>query len=207
MKHLAALAVIVAFVWPAAAGAKTFSSRTLQDAHVGPSKAEVVAQKNYSARVVAALRGSWKVAPRHATCWSHVPWSKTCDRSRRRLLAHRWLYERADAIWRRRYAPKPVVATAGHWALWSCITNGAYPGAAHEGNGYNVGPGYSYVGPLGMTTPWAGHYPTGGDWVHTPIAVVYGYAEQEFAANGYSIAWLYGQWPNTSPPCVAKGLA
>lgn len=100
----------------------------------------------------------------------------------------------------RLHPPPPPVPILAHEALWECITNGAYPGAAHEGNGYNG----SFTGPLGMTTPWAGHFPTGSDWVHTPVSVVYGFAEQEFEANGGSISWLEGQWPNTSPPCLGR---
>lgn len=91
-----------------------------------------------------------------------------------------------------------LVPPIAHWSLWSCITNGAYPGAPHEGNGYNG----SYTGPLGMTIPWAGHSPSTGDWVTTPRAEVYAYAEQEYRENGYSTAWLRGQWPATSPPCL-----
>lgn len=95
----------------------------------------------------------------------------------------------------------PRVSAASHYAGWSCITNGAHPGVPgdpHEGNGYNG----SYVGPLGMTTPWAGHYPTGRDWVHTPISVVYAIAEQEAARHGFNYAWMRGQWPRTFPPCA-----
>lgn len=94
--------------------------------------------------------------------------------------------------------PKPQPTFSFHWAGWSCITNGAYAGAPHEGNGYNG----SYTGPLGMTTPWAGHYPTGSDWVHTPISVVYGFAEQEAARNNFNYSWMQGQWPRTFPPCA-----
>lgn len=85
-----------------------------------------------------------------------------------------------------------------HFAGWSCITNGAYPGAAHEGNGYNG----SFTGPLGMTTPWMGHYPPGRDWVHTPAVEVYRIAEAESAKRGFSYSWMVGQWPNTFPPCA-----
>ncbi len=27
-------------------------------------------------------------------------------------------------------------------------------------------------------------------------------AERQYRASGYSVAWLEGQWPNTSPPCL-----
>lgn len=115
------------------------------------------------------------------------------------LSDHLWLM-RAGRKWitearHRLIPPAPRIA---HEALWKCITNGAYPGAAHEGNGYNG----SYSGPLGMTTPWGGHMPTGSDWVHTPVETVYADAEAEYAKSGYSTLWLHGQWPNTSPPCA-----
>lgn len=114
---------------------------------------------------------------------------------------HRWLY-RVMSV-RVAEAQRRIAAAArpAHYALWSCITNGAYPGAAHEGNGYNG----SYSGPLGMTTPWAGHYPPGSDWVHSDVVAVYAIAEKEYANRGYSSAWLRGQWPNTSPPCIGSG--
>jgi len=110
---------------------------------------------------------------------------------------HRWLYRTMTS--RVLEAERRIAAASrpAHYKLWSCITNGAYPGAAHEGNGYN-GP---YSGPLGMTTPWAGHSPPGRDWVHSDVMAVYRLAEREYADRGYSSAWLRGQWPNTSPPC------
>lgn len=96
------------------------------------------------------------------------------------------------------YAALHPVPAVGHYSGWSCITNGAYPGAAHEGNGYNG----SWTGPLGMTTPWAGHYPPGKDWVHSNISAVYAIAEQEAAKHGWNFTWMHGQWPNTFPPCA-----
>lgn len=95
--------------------------------------------------------------------------------------------------WKKRLAARPA-----HYAGWNCITNGAYPGAPHEGNGYN-GP---YTGPLGMTTPWMGQYPPGRDWVHSPIVEVYKIAEKVMARTGFSYSAMKGQWPNTFPPCA-----
>jgi hypothetical protein len=92
--------------------------------------------------------------------------------------------------------PRPV--STGHYAGWSCITNGATPTSAHEGNGYNG----SYSGPLGMTTPWAGHYPPGSDWVHSDRSSVYAIAEEEASKHGWNYSWMAGQWPNTFPPCA-----
>jgi hypothetical protein len=51
-----------------------------------------------------------------------------------------------------------------------------------------------------MTSGWAG-YPI-SDWNTVPIAEVYADAEAQYRASGYSVAWLEGQWPNTSPPCL-----
>ncbi len=87
-----------------------------------------------------------------------------------------------------------VTASAGHWALWDCIHNGAYPGAPHEGDSA----GGTYSGYLQMTNPWEGR---SGDW-HAMGSGVYAIAEQAFLAHGKSIAWLEGQWPQTSPRCV-----
>jgi hypothetical protein len=87
---------------------------------------------------------------------------------------------------------------ASHVAGWSCITNGAYSGAPHEGNGYN-GP---YTGPLGMTDPWMGYSSPGSDWVHTPVGVVYAIAEKVAAQYGFSYSFMAHQWPNTYPPCA-----
>jgi hypothetical protein len=100
--------------------------------------------------------------------------------------------------WLKRLLAPPATRVVSHQSLWSCITNGAYPGAPHEGNGYNG----SYSGPLGMTTPWMGHYPPGSDWVHSDVATVYAIAEEEYRKTGYSSVWLHGQWPQTSPPCT-----
>lgn len=116
-------------------------------------------------------------------------------------LAHYW-YERAVAA-RRAYArysrARSAPPAVAHLALWRCITNGAYPGAPHEGNGYNG----AYTGWLGMSTPWMGHMPPGSDWVHSDQMAVYAIAEQEYRNSGYSSSWLHGQWPATSPPCAA----
>lgn len=114
---------------------------------------------------------------------------------------HRWLarvmVERIAEAKRRLAVSR---AGSGHYAGWACITNGAYPGAPHEGNGYNG----SYTGPLGMSTPWAGHSPPASDWVHTPVSAVYAIAEQEAARHGFSYSWMVSQWPSTYPPCSAR---
>ncbi len=114
-------------------------------------------------------------------------------RPRRKLAAHRWLLDLAKGRLDRLYPVGPA-----HLAGWRCITNGAYPGAAHEGNGYNG----SWTGPLGMTTPWAGYMPPGSDWVHSDPVAVYSIAEKVAAAHRFDPVWMRGQWPNTYPPCA-----
>lgn len=122
---------------------------------------------------------------------------------------HRWLLryglaeqERAEGrlAQLREAARQRAIARSrpAHYAGWSCITNGATPTSPHEGNGYN-GP---YTGPLGMTTPWMGHYPPGSDWVHSPVTAVYAIAESVAARYGFSYSFMAGQWPQTFPPCA-----
>jgi hypothetical protein len=81
-----------------------------------------------------------------------------------------------------------------HYAGWNCIHNGAYPGAPHEGSGTN-GP---YSGWLQMTNPWLGQ---SGNW-NAMGAAVYAVAERVAARQGFSPAFMRGQWPNTYPPCA-----
>jgi hypothetical protein len=194
LKHLAAVAAACSFLLFAPPLAHATS---LNDARLGHGRAELVAQARHSQAVLDRLTAPqrrWRLALRHRSCWSHVPWSRRCDRARRKLIRHRRLL----ALSRHRLAAlAPPVA---HLAGWSCITNGAYPGAPHEGNGYN-GP---YVGPLGMTDPWAGYSSPGPDWHLTPVLVVYAIAEKVAAAHGFDPGWMSGQWPNTYPPCADR---
>lgn len=195
--------VVGALMVSASAQAHSFSARALSDKHVGKSKPELKAQMAYSGYIVQHFRQPqhhWRLLPRHSTCWSHVQSKKlrqVCDAARTQLIRHRRLAKVAAARYAALYAPKPL---PGHYAGWSCITNGAHPGAPgdpHEGNGYAG----SYTGWLGMTTPWAGHYPPGSDWVHSAQADVYAIAESEAAQHGWNDTWMRGQWPNTYPPC------
>jgi hypothetical protein len=169
------------------------SSKQLNDNRIGNSKSELQAQIAHSQDVVEFFtvgHARWMVASRHSSC-STVPWTVTCKHARGMLGAHRWLLHRARVKYQRYTLPS-------HYAGWSCITNGAYPRAPHEGNGYNG----SYSGPLGMTTPWLGFYPPGGDWVHAPRAAVYAIADKVASAHHYSYGFMHGQWPATYPPCA-----
>lgn len=112
--------------------------------------------------------------------------------------AWKWNLQMLNAAETKWKSLHPIIPPIAHWGLWSCITNGAYPGAPHEGNGYNG----LYTGWLGMTTPWMGHYPPGSDWVHSSQSAVYAIAEEEYRNSGYSRNFIIGQWPNTGPPCL-----
>lgn len=119
-------------------------------------------------------------------------------RARWHRHAFRWHRAQLHRYTVRLEAERLAALVPAHVRGWSCITNGAYPTAPHEGNGYND----LYTGPLGMTTPWMGHMPPGSDWVHSDVMAVYMIAERESAAQGFSYAWMKGQWPNTYPPCA-----
>jgi hypothetical protein len=106
-------------------------------------------------------------------------------------------HEAVKILARRR---QQVLGAAGHLAGWSCITNGAYPGAPHEGHGWN-GP---YSGPLQMTNPWMGYSAPHGDWNSIGDRAVYAIADRVAAQHGYSYSWMAGQWPNTYPPCANR---
>lgn len=197
MKHLAAAAVVLSFVWPAAAGAHGFSSSALNDGRVGRSKAELVAQRDYSSRVVRAMSLSWVVAPRHATCWSRVPWRRECDRARRRLLAHRWLLGLATARLRRIYPPPPTIARPtldqGLVADFACIHRYEGDWTANTGNGY--------YGGLQMDSDFMRTYApdllrakgTADNW--TPLE------QMQTAERAYQSGRGFYPWPNTARMC------
>lgn len=186
--HLAVLVVILALVAATSAQARSqFSARLLSDARVGKTKTELIAQKNYSASVIAAIkkRGAWRYAPRHKTCWSHVPWSSLCNRVRSRLLAHRWLYAKAAARFAVMY---PVAVWPAHHALWVCISKYESGGDPH--NKHNP----SYRGYLQMSFGWLNLI--SGDPADYSQYEQEQAAETGYAASNYSSSFLYGQWFN-----------
>jgi hypothetical protein len=77
-----------------------------------------------------------------------------------------------------------------HIALWLCIHNGEGAWNANTGNGY--------YGGLQMTPGWGG---VARPDLLSPSSQME-LAETQYRASGYSVAWLEGQWPNTSPPCL-----
>lgn len=111
-----------------------------------------------------------------------------------RWTAHELAKTRAQLSARQR-ARQRAAAQPAHLALWRCIErgesggDGVHPGSESASNGthFNV---------LQMTDPWAGHDPIGQSY-----ATIEAWAEQEYAANGYSRSWLEGQWGQTISPC------
>ncbi len=85
-----------------------------------------------------------------------------------------------------------VVAGIAHRALWECIHSGEGAWNAETGNGYHGG--------LQMTYGWGGLVQDAG--LLSPDAQMAA-AETGYRQSGYSRSWLAGQWPNTSPPCMA----
>lgn len=79
-----------------------------------------------------------------------------------------------------------------HYQLWMCIHNREGAWYDDTGNGYFNG--------LQMSYGWLGIVPGNPD-NYTPIQIMT-YAETGYRQSGYSRAWLEGQWPNTSPPCL-----
>ncbi len=101
-----------------------------------------------------------------------------------RLWSHRRLMARRLA------AQHPAIA---HLSLWLCIHQGEGAWDADTGNGY--------YGGLQAHMNWYGVYRMDllSAWEQMLAA------ETAYRQSGYSTAWLEGQWPNTSPPCL--GLA
>ncbi len=97
-----------------------------------------------------------------------------------------WSHRRITA--RRLAARQPTIA---HLALWECIHRGEGAWNAQTGNGF--------YGGLQMTYGWDGL--VGNAALLLPTQQMQA-AETGYRRSGYSTAWLEGQWPNTSPPCL-----
>jgi hypothetical protein len=80
----------------------------------------------------------------------------------------------------------------GHRALWLCIHS-------REAGAWDANTGNGYYGGLQMTAGWGG---VARPDLLSPAAQM-SLAEGQYRASGYSHAWLVGQWPNTSPPCMS----
>jgi Transglycosylase-like domain len=176
---------------PAAFGKSTFGAHRLSDGRVGSSRQELVAQRDFSAKVIARLAGSWRVAPRHATCWSHVPWARTCDRARRRLLAHRWLYKVAVSKLDRLYpaATLPTYLVADFMCIhrfegaWDANTGNGYYGGLQMDARFMALYGAEYVRRWGTADNW-------------PV-----WAQLQAAVRAYRSGRGFGPWPRTAVAC------
>lgn len=112
-------------------------------------------------------------------------------------VEHRWNRRRVAAYRLAHRSRAVAVAASGgipHEALWLCI---------HRGEGaWNAATGNGYFGGLQMTYGWDGL--VGNAALLSPAAQMQA-AGTGYRRSGYSRAWLEGQWPMTSPPCL--GLA
>lgn len=111
-------------------------------------------------------------------------------------IEHRWNARRV-AAYKIAHRPRPTLvrtpaATGGvaNEAMWLCIHSREGAWNANTGNGY--------YGGLQMTSGWGG---VARPDLLSPVAQMQ-LAERGYAASGFSRAWLFGQWPNTAPPCV-----
>lgn len=106
-----------------------------------------------------------------------------------RWLARHWSVRRMAA---RIHAQNPP-----NLSFWMCV---------HGREGAWNDPNAPYWGGLQMGTWFMRTYGwnllqrkgTADNW--TPLEQVW-VAERAWQKEGYSVSWLYGQWPNTAPPC------
>lgn len=129
---------------------------------------------SHERQVVAWLES--RKAPRTLDRRTELGWFRAAVRWHTRLLA--------------RYSAK-LPHPAAHLAFWTCVHNGEGAWDSQTGNGY--------YGGLQMTYGWAGLVTNAA--LLSPADQIRA-AEEGFRRSGYSVAWLLGQWPNTSPPCL-----
>ncbi len=85
-----------------------------------------------------------------------------------------------------------MVGGIAHESLWLCI---------HRREGaWNANTGNGFYGGLQMTYGWDGL--VGNAALLSPTEQMRA-AETGYRRSGYSVSWLEGQWPHTSPPCLA----
>ena len=152
---------------------------------------ELHAQRVQPATVVAFFaRHGWLLAPRHATCWSHVPWSRSCNVARLARYAARVRVAAIDQRLGRLAALERARRAASAWPphrrLWECISR-------YEGSPTSVNPNGHY-GMLQMHADWG--YGTSSHASDDPQIVQEWAAERAYAAANYSSSFLYGQWLN-----------
>ena len=86
---LVVLTVLVVLALPARARSSTASSTQKTKTRL------IVVRDRSQTTLVFLARHHWMVAPRHDTCWQHVPWSKLCNRARRLLHVTRTRHDHA----------------------------------------------------------------------------------------------------------------
>lgn len=194
MKLLPALAGTLAMlcaVATAQAGTQTYTSASI----ARMSKAQALVVRDQSAATLQFYaRHRWMLAPRHKTCWTHVPWAKACNRARRNVQRNRAMLRLA------RVRLEQLAPQIAHLAGWRCITYGAHPGVPgdpHEGHGDSPA---GFHGALQMTATWMGYTEP---WSSMTDTAVYAIAEKVAAAQHFAPAWMSGQWPRTYPPCAS----
>jgi hypothetical protein len=195
-RHLVGLVAVVALVAVGAASAtrqlsdRPLSAMSTRELHVGRTDA---------AHTAAFFRmHRWIVAPRHATCWSHVPWSKSCNIGRLELRAAMLrlaaIDRRLSAIARAQAAARAAAALPAHHALWMCI-HGYEAADWHNGDTGRNG----HYGGLQMHPGWG--YGTSYLASSDSQLVQERAAEAGYRASHWSRAWLLGQWYH--PDCLA----
>jgi hypothetical protein len=198
-RRIVGLVAVVALV--AVAGAS--ASRQLSDRPLSAMSARELHARRASPAHVAAFfhRHSWLLAPRHATCWSHVPWSRSCNEARLAAHAARLQLAAIDRhlalLEARRLAAlraRALSAWPAHHSLWLCI----HGHEAADWQNADTG-GNGHFGGLQMHPGWG--YGTSYLASSDSQLVQERAAENGYAASGWSRAWLMGQWYH--PDCLA----
>jgi hypothetical protein len=131
--------------------------------------------------------------------WSVSHYRYVCEHGTGKVRAGhcaalRWSLPKLRAVVRQLHPVRPAMPSAlpPHESLWLCIHGGEGAWNANTGNGY--------YGGLQMTYGWLGLIPGRASDL-SPLQQMWA-AETGYRQAGFSQSWLFGQWPNTSPPCV-----
>lgn len=120
-----------------------------------------------------------------------------------------WAYPRARVkgalnVWAKRHQAAHRLRRTCHTSLWLCIH-------ANEGSWTDPNPpyfgglqmGYWFMGEYGDADTYGRNiYAQEGTADHWSPGEQMGVAQAAYRESGYSRAWLFGQWPNTAPPCA-----
>lgn len=168
--------------------------RSLSDARIGHTKYDVDRQIKYSTNVIEAIKenGLWRIAPRHGSCWSHVPWAKLCDSIRGRYMLHQHLLRRAQKYWKAHYAPKDTIPK-NMLAAFLCIHHFEGAWNANTGNGYYGGLQMDRRFQSLYGADMLAKYGTADNWTPKDQIIV--------AIRAYSSGRGFYPWPNTARAC------